>query len=96
MTLLDQGVLNWTVLISITIVGENSLNDRSHAMDIGHLKNHQSYFEKLPKNRENDPFNRKNWIFKKKIKSLQFLIVQGSLNPNITFLVEKLWPVAWN
>ena len=34
--------------------------------------------------------------FKKKIKSLQFLIVQGSLNPIITFLGEKLWPVAWN
>ena len=33
--------------------------------------------------------------FSKKIKSLQFLIVQGSLNPNITFLGEKLWPVAW-
>ena len=23
-------------------------------------------------------------------------MVQGSLNPNITFLGEKLWPVAWN
>ena len=23
-------------------------------------------------------------------------MVQGSLNPNITFLDEKLWPVAWN
>ena len=22
-------------------------------------------------------------------------MVQGSLNPNITFLGEKLWPVAW-
>ena len=27
---------------------------------------------------------------KKKIKSLQFCIVQGSLNPNLTFLGEKL------
>ena len=23
-------------------------------------------------------------------------MVQGSLNPNITFLGEKLWPLAWN
>ena len=23
-------------------------------------------------------------------------MVQGSLDPNITFLGEKLWPVAWN
>ena len=23
-------------------------------------------------------------------------MVQASLNPNITFLGEKLWPVAWN
>ena len=29
-------------------------------------------------------------------KSFQFLMVQGSLNPNITFLGEKLWPAAWN
>ena len=28
--------------------------------------------------------------FSKNIKSLQFLMVQGSLNPNITFLGEKL------
>ena len=34
--------------------------------------------------------------FSKAFKSLQFLKVQGSLNPNITFLSEKLWPVAWN
>ena len=29
-----------------------------------------------------------NAIFKK-------ISVQGSLNPNITFLGDKLWPVAW-
>ena len=23
-------------------------------------------------------------------------MIQGSLNPNITFIVETLWPVAWN
>ena len=28
--------------------------------------------------------------FSKKIKSLQFFVVQGSLNPNITSLGEKL------
>jgi len=33
------------------------------------------------------PFNRKNGI--KNIKSLQFSMVQGCLNPNITFLGEK-------
>ena len=32
----------------------------------------------------------------KNVKSLKFVMVQGSLNPNITFLGEKLWPVAWN
>ena len=28
--------------------------------------------------------------FSKSVKSLQFIMVQGSLNPNITFLGEKL------
>ena len=32
--------------------------------------------------------------FKKKFKRLQFFMVQGSLNPNITFLGEKLLPLA--
>ena len=34
--------------------------------------------------------------FSKNFKSLQFSMVQGSLNPNITILGEKLWPEAWN
>ena len=29
-------------------------------------------------------------------KSLQLFTVQGFLNPNITFLGEKMWHVAWN
>ena len=33
--------------------------------------------------------------FSKNVKSLQFPMVQGSRNPNIIFLYEKLWPVAW-
>ena len=33
--------------------------------------------------------------FSKNFKSLQFPMVQGSLNPNIIFLHEKLWLVAW-
>ena len=33
--------------------------------------------------------------FSKNVKSLQFPMVQGSLNPNIIFLHETLWPVAW-
>ena len=46
---------------------------------------------------KNDPFNRKkNYEFSKKFKRFQFSMVQGSLYPNITFLGEKLWPVAWN
>ena len=32
---------------------------------------------------------------KKNFKSLQFSMVHGSLNPNITILGEKLWPGAW-
>ena len=42
------------------------------------------------------PLTLKNGIWKKNVKSLQFLMVQDSLNPNITFLGEKMWPVAWN
>ena len=34
--------------------------------------------------------------FSKHFKSPHFSIVQSSLNPNITFLGEKLWQVAWN
>ena len=34
--------------------------------------------------------------FSKNVQCLQFFMVQGSLNPNITFLCEKLWQVAWN
>ena len=34
--------------------------------------------------------------FSKNLKSLQFSMVQGPLNQNITFLGEKLWQVAWN
>ena len=33
--------------------------------------------------------------FSKYLKSLRSPVVQGSLNPNIIFLHEKLWPVAW-
>ena len=29
-------------------------------------------------------------------RCLFFLMVKDPLNPNITFLDEKLWPVAWN
>ena len=56
-------------------------------MDISRLT--KVILKMLKKNRKNDPFNGKNGIFKK-IKSLQFFMVQGSLSPNITFLGEKL------
>ena len=52
-------------------------------------------FFSLPKNLKMTPFNRKKIEFSKNVKSLQFPMVQGSLNPNIIFLHEKLWPVAW-
>ena len=59
----------------------------SHAMNISRItkvimKNCQK-LGKMP------PLTVKNGIFKK-IKSLQFLMVQSSLNPNMTFLGEKL------
>ena len=58
----------------------------------GHLKNHQSYIEKLQKKKtgKKDPFNREKWNFQKNDKSLQFSMLQGSLNLNITILGEKL------
>jgi len=55
----------------------------------GYLKNHKSYFEKLPKNLKMTPLIVEN-EFPKKIKSLQFIMVQCSLNPTITFLGERL------
>ena len=43
--------------------------------------------EKIQKN---DPLSREKWNFQKMSKRLQFSMLQGSLNPNITFLGEKL------
>ena len=37
----------------------------------------------------------KIWIFKQ-IQKSSILYGESSLNPNITFIDEKLWPVAWN
>ena len=46
------------------------------------------YWKNVKINKQkDDPFNRKKTHFKNKI--LQFLMVQGSLTPNITFLGEK-------
>ena len=56
----------------------------------GYLKNHQSYIEKNSKKTtttENDQFNREKLNFQKYFKVIK---VQGSLNPYITFLGEKL------
>ena len=39
------------------------------------------------------PLTVKKWIFKK--KKSYFLMVKGHINPKITSLGEKLWPVAW-
>ena len=83
-------VLKWNVLISIVIVGKNSL--KWQVACHGYLKNHQSYFEKLPQKLEKDPWKPE---FSKNVKSLKFSMVQGPLNPNITFLGEKLFLVAW-
>jgi len=51
--------------------------------------------KKKTNNNKITPLTVKNLI-SKFFKSLQVLTVQGSLNPNITFLGEKLWSVAWN
>ena len=63
-----------------------ALNHRSHVMDISRItkvimKNCQE-IEKMT------PLTVKKGILKK--KSLQFHMVQGSLNPNTTFIGEKL------
>ena len=49
-----------------------------------------TYIEKLQKKiGKMTPLTVKKWYLKK-FKSLQFHMVQGSLNPDITFLGEKL------
>ena len=75
------------------LVGEKK---KPKIIDHIYLKNHQSYFEKLSKKLEKITSLTVKKEFSKNIKSLQFPMVQGSLNPNITFLGGKLWPVAWN
>ena len=50
--------------------------------------------KKTQKIGNNDPFSRKKMEFSKNVKSLQFIMVQGSLNPNITFLGKNLRQVA--
>ena len=47
-------------------------------------------YSPLPFHRKNDFLNRKKMEFYFFFKSLQFLMVQGYLNQNITFLGEKL------
>ena len=47
-------------------------------------------YEKIAQKLKNDPFNGKKMEFSKNVKSLQFPMAQGSLNPNIIFLPEKL------
>ena len=54
---------------------------KMHAMDISKIT------KVILKNMTH--FSVKNGIFKK-CQNLQFIMVQGSLNPNITFLGEKL------
>ena len=64
----------------------------SHAMDISRitkviLKNWQKIEKMTPLTVKNE--------FSKNVKSLQFHMIQCSLNLNIILLHEKLWPVAW-
>ena len=54
-------------------------------MDITRITN--VILKNWPKNRKKDPFDREKLNFH---KSLQLSMLQGSLNPNITFLGEKL------
>jgi hypothetical protein len=55
-----------------------------------YLKNHQSYFEKLSKKLEKMTSLTVKKEFSKNIKSLQFLMVKGSLSPNIAILDPKV------
>ena len=48
------------------------------------------YLINNPNNGKMAPLTPKNDFSNKKIKSLSFLFVQGLLNPNFTFLDEKL------
>ena len=58
----------WIFTILIVLV------EKKHTKLIyGFLKNHQSYIEKLPKNRKNDPVNRKKWNFQKMSKVFKVL-----------------------
>ena len=51
---------------------------------------HQSYIQKLSKIRKMTPSLTVKMEFSKNVKILQCLMLQGSLNPNMTFLGEKL------
>ena len=57
-------------------------------MDISRIT--EVILKNCKKNQKDDQFNHKKFEFPKKMKGLQFSMVQGSLNPNITFLGEKL------
>ena len=65
------------------------------------LKNHKIYFKNCTQKTQKKttgkitPLTVKNGILKKCQKS-SISYLQGSLSPNITFLSEKLWPVAWH
>ena len=61
-------------------------NDRSHGMDISRIIKVKKIEKKI---RKMTPLTVKN-EFSKKFKSLQCNMIQGTLNPNITFLCEKL------
>ena len=67
-------------------------NDRSHAMDISKII--KVILENCKKNVRMTHLTEKKNEFSDNFKSLQFFMVQGSLNPNITFLREKLCLVA--
>ena len=62
-------------------------NDRLHAMDISRIT--KVILKNCQKIRKMTHLTVK-MEFSKKFKSLKFLMVQGSLNPNITFLGEKV------
>ena len=61
----------------------------SHAMDISRIT--KVILKNCQKIGKMTHLTVKNGIFQKK---QQIILVQGSLNLNITFLGEKLWPVG--
>ena len=91
---LGPGSPEMNVLISIIIVG-NKNSIKWYVACHGYLKNHQSYIEKKCNKKIEKMSLLAVKIELKKIQQSSISYDESSLNPNIIFLCEKLWPVAW-